>query len=414
MSRKGDDTRDMKTLISIASALVSCAALASRLETVAMTTRDEGGPQGLSGITPVGNSGIYFCIDDTGGKLHEYKVVFSASGAVEKFILRGTVPLKGVKDGEACAFDPLTGQVWVADEYSRGVAAYNPNTGERVVKLAVPEVYSKEMRWNRGLEGLSISRDGLSMWIANEDTLKCDGEVATQVSGGKVRFTEFTRAGSSGAWKVSRTLFYHTDTIEGGPYKKLAISGVSDILVDDDGSLLVLERELSMKNPLFPSFRARIYRASPKGVADGGMLAKERLWDENTFMYNYEGLCHAHESPDSKRNILLVSDAGHQAGASVLVLSRSATPASALSATVRPLASEDFLEESVQNEVDHAISRAGTKGDGRARGKLPFRTQGMTRTQLALKLVSSQKGDGRWLDGTNDYTAAAVEALKNL
>lgn len=404
----------MKTSVSIAAALASCAAFASGFVTVGMTPRDEGGPQGLSGITPVGNSGLYFCIDDTGGKLHEYKVVFSDSGAVEKFTLKGTVPLKGVKDGEACAFDPLTGRVWVADEYSRGVAAYNPNTGERVAKLPVPEVYSKQMRWNRGLEGLSISRDGLSMWIANEDTLKCDGEIATKVSGGKIRFTEFRRTGASGAWKVSRTLFYHTDAIEGGPYKNLAISGVSDILVDDDGALLVLERELSMKNPLFPTFRARIYRAEVKGVADGGMLTKERLWGENTFMYNYEGLCHAHESPASKRNILLVSDAGHQAGESVLVLSRGAPAVSKNSVTVQPLASADFLEESVRNEVDHAISRAGAKGDGPVRAKLPFATAGMTRTQIALKLVSAQKGDGRWLDGTNDYTAAAVETLKKL
>lgn len=81
---------------------------------------------------------------------------------------------------------------------------------------------------------------------------------------------------------------------------------------------------------------------------------------------------------------------------------------------VQPLASGDFLELSVRNEVDHAISRAGEKGAAQSGAGVPFKTNGMTRTAIALKLVSAQKGDGRWLDGTNDYTAAAVKILEKL
>ena len=392
--------------------IAACTAGASQFVSLGMTPRDEGGPQGLSGITPIGDSGLYFCIDDTGGNLHEYKVAFSETGSVESFKLRRTVRLEGVRDGESCAFDPLTGRVWVAGEYGSVVASFNPNTGKRVAKLTIPEIYRKDMRPNCGIEGLSISRDGLTMWIVNEDTLKSDGEIASKISGGKVRFTEFRRTGASSPWQISRTLFYHTDKIDGEPFNKMSISGVADILVEDDGALLVLEREMSMKNPLFPTFRGRIYRAEVKGVANGGMFTKKRLWDENTAFSNYEGMCHAHKSPKGARNIILISDAGHAAGDSVLVLSRPERIAP--SVTVQPLADEDFLEESVLNEVDHAISRAGSKGEGPVRANLPFATKDMSRSKIALKLVSAQKGDGRWLDGTNDYTAAAVRILKKI
>jgi len=79
------------------------------------------------------------------------------------------------------------------------------------------------------------------------------------------------------------------------------------------------------------------------------------------------------------------------------------------------------LEPSVQNEVDHALARAPVRtgekvrgGDGKNLVVLPFPTNGMSRTDIAIRLVSEQKADGRWRVGTNDVTAAAVRLLKAL
>ena len=71
--------------------------------------------------------------------------------------------------------------------------------------------------------------------------------------------------------------------------------------------------------------------------------------------------------------------------------------------TAQPLVNEDVLEPSVRNEVRH--SSAAT---------LPIPTNGLNRTQIAIGLVSAQKGDGRWFVGTNDVTSAAIELLKEL
>ena len=84
-----------------------------------------------------------------------------------------------------------------------------------------------------------------------------------------------------------------------------------------------------------------------------------------------------------------------------------------------PAVSPDVLEPSVQNEVDHALDMAPTNltaaaSETAAEEADVFGTNGLTRTEIAIRLVSSQRSDGRWMDGTNDVTSAAVEMLKSL
>ena len=82
----------------------------------------------------------------------------------------------------------------------------------------------------------------------------------------------------------------------------------------------------------------------------------------------------------------------------------------AVSVTAQPLVNEDVLEPSVRNEVRHALSLAPTNAP--AATVPPAWTNGQNRTQVAIRLVSAQRADGRWLVGTNDVTSAAVELLK--
>ena len=83
-----------------------------------------------------------------------------------------------------------------------------------------------------------------------------------------------------------------------------------------------------------------------------------------------------------------------------------------VSLTAQPLVNEDVLEPSVRNEVRHALSLVPTNAP--AATVLPAWTNGQNRTQVAIRLVSAQKADGRWFVGTNDVTSAAVELLKEV
>ena len=109
--------------------------------------------------------------------------------------------------------------------------------------------------------------------------------------------------------------------------------------------------------------------------------------------------------------------------------------------SVQPLPQADGpLEPSVQNEVDHAIDmgerwlekieirRLEDKPPCHGRASCPRRavtneftmgelglTNGQTRVEMALRLVSSQRGGGWWLVETNAApTRLAVEILKGL
>ena len=145
---------------------------------------------------------------------------------------------------------------------------------------------------------------------------------------------------------------------------------------------------------------------------------------------------------------------------------------------IQPIVSEDVLEPSVRNEVDHALSLAAAamstnspaaavstpspiaaaatnSPTAAASTSSPFAiaatnsptaaastsspiaqpttnafafvasptnavpgdifgTNGLSATEIAIKLVSSQRADGRWLSGTNDVTAAAIQILLSL
>jgi len=90
----------------------------------------------------------------------------------------------------------------------------------------------------------------------------------------------------------------------------------------------------------------------------------------------------------------------------------------AATVVVQPLVDRDVLEPSVQNEVDHALARAPKDDKPNVQPSTfnlqPFPTNGMSRTDIAIRLVSEQRSDGRWRVGTNDVTAVAVEILKSL
>lgn len=72
------------------------------------------------------------------------------------------------------------------------------------------------------------------------------------------------------------------------------------------------------------------------------------------------------------------------------------------------------LEPSVLNEVEHAISRAKMPKKPQAATGDIFGTNGLSRTAMAVKLVSSQTAEGSWLVNGTNFTAEAISILSYL
>jgi hypothetical protein len=237
-------------------------------------------------------------------------------------------------DVEALALDPLNGSVWLADERAGTIRQYSRFSGKALAgNVELPDSL-KKFRIDSGFESLSISADGLSMWTCTEEALKPDGTRATRKGGTDVRLTQFRRKSARDCWMMSGQWVYHTDSVAGGPWyskkkKDLSRSGISELCVLEDGTVLVLEREFSVV--LIPRLRCRIYETdmvSAKNVMSQknllGLKAEERvkkkLLYENTGFSMYEGMCLGPRLQDGSRMLVLVSDADKKSFRSVLSL----------------------------------------------------------------------------------------------
>mgnify|MGYP001198535291 CR=1 FL=1 len=120
----------------------------------------------------------------------------------------------------------------------------------------------KGPRRNGTLEGLALSPDGQTAWLAMELPWRQDGDEATPESGGApVRITAIDLA----TGRPLRQIAYQPDAVPQtralpGPQ----INGVSEILADGPQHLLVLERSYSAGR----GFTARLYRIDTRAGSD--------------------------------------------------------------------------------------------------------------------------------------------------
>ena len=172
-------------------------------------------------------------------------------------------------------------------------------------------------RANLTFEGLALSPDARTAWVAMEAALQQDGpEPGVGRPGGPCRFTAFDVAGG----RALRQVAYLPDAIPRAPtLPGAADNGVSEILMLDAHRLLVLERAfmmgVGMSLRLYQidtregsdtlaqeRLRPGEYRAAPKRfVADFAQLGLSRL--DNT-----EGMCWGPRLPTGQRSLVVVSD----------------------------------------------------------------------------------------------------------
>lgn len=296
---------------------------------------------GLSGLTHVADD-AYYAVRDSGGALFALTIgVDRATGMPTNGVVTGQTALAGRGDLECVAWDCARRWVWVGDEDDGSIRAFDPATGAERARAAVPAVFDA-FRYNRSFEALTLRPDGLEMWACNEEAL-CrreaegrtakkaapvrattpdvdDGPRATRAHGTRVRLQRFTRPAPEAAWTAAGQWMYVTDSVGGGDFAGKSRCGVSGLLCLGDGTLLVLEREMSIKKgKVLPSFRCRIYEIDfnhADDVADVVALketarrpvAKRRLFGAHTGLAMYEGICLGPALADGSRSVLLISD----------------------------------------------------------------------------------------------------------
>ena len=311
---------------------------ALKITTVSQATRPSSatyGAEQISGITYAGGD-LYYAVDDNDKKLYPITLKInrdtgSLASETNGMDIGTGVVMSGGNDMEGCAFDPASGNVWISQETSALIREFDPSSGDLLRSAPVPAI-QKQYYGNYSLEALTISGDGMTMWTANEEALKVDGNLATNTVGSVVRLTRFTRESVYDNWTPNGEWAYETEPI-GYVKDEHTRSGASGLCALPDGTLLVLERRCYNPEGWFPDFQVRIYQVDFTGADDVSSIAslktatynkvsKTQLWEyhHGSDMPNYEGMCLGPSLNDGSCVIVLVSDGGSYAEEGVFTL----------------------------------------------------------------------------------------------
>ena len=262
------------------------------------------------------------------------------TGAITDKSIGNGIVLTGCSDAEGLGYDPCSGGVWVSDEIAPAVGEYRPvlaaESVPRVRSAPLPSVYSKvDKTNNKGLEALTVSGDGKTMWLANEEALQGDGALSSYNVSTTVRLTKFARENVHDNWTAVGQWPYTCEPAKSSLVSSYQFCGVSGLCALPDGSLLVLERETSTTT----LGRFEIYRltessftsATPILTWTDGLAGKSytavskgkalisNVGDDRESVYSdfdidvYEGICLGPRLNDGSLSVLLVADGGASA-----------------------------------------------------------------------------------------------------
>ena len=307
---------------------------------------------GCGAIVYSGASNLFYVVRDHGddGKSKVYPLTLGIdadTGAILSQKVGEPFTPGENRDSEGVAFDAASGRIWLADESGKPTVAEFDLSGKpsgRAIEL--PEVQKKFCRSNLSLESLAMSPDGLTMWTANEQALTCDGPSSNGSTNIEtvVRLTRYRRTAADGSWSAAGEWAYACDACVGLASSQ---SGLSGLCALPDGSLLTLEREISVAT----MGRCRIYRLTPSAIKAATDVSGMPALTNATFsavgkgsclldfhgsnlaeMIVYEGIALGPVLKDGSRAVYLVSDGGNSITRTIMGFTVTAKTASRLCA----------------------------------------------------------------------------------
>jgi len=312
------------------------------------TTTDQYGKsfkiEGLSGVSSCGGD-RYASVMDNSNHVVFLSVSFKQDGSIDKAKVTGGLSVPTSRDYEGIAYTNANrNSVFLSNEATPPPPAlyeYSLATGKLLQTLAMPPVFMHQVD-NRGLESLTGRPDGKEMWTANEEALSVDGPVSSRSAGTVVRLVQFVVA--EDLLKPTHQYAYVVAPIHAGLGEPVQ-SGLSDLVVLPDGTLLTLERSAIEGLPIFET---RIYQVDFTGATDvsqGSLAAglqgqnytpvkKKLLLSTTKIGENLEGLCLGPELSADHRALLGVVDSGDPVSKNTLVAFELIEPAPLPTATI--------------------------------------------------------------------------------
>ena len=216
------------------------------------------------------------------------------------------------RDEEGICYVPQTNTLFVSGERDGQILEYGMDgqlTGRR---LDIPDVFATAYA-NSGFEALTYNAKTRRFWTTSENTLKADGEKP----GIKRKTANVLRIQSFGDdLKPDAQYWYRSDSSAVASTEGKSILGVSGMAALDDGSIIILEREIRQPPKRIGSFvHVKLYVVNPTLQKPGEQLRKQLLTEFRTGINmtkrsfaNYEGICAGPKLADGRQMLILVAD----------------------------------------------------------------------------------------------------------
>ena len=220
------------------------------------------------------------------------------------------------RDEEGICYVPQTNTLFVSGERDGQIIEYSMDGQLTGRKLDIPRVFD-QVYSNRGFEALTYNAQTHRFWTTTENSLKTDGEEPSI----KNKMANLLRIQSFGDdLQPGEQYWYRTDSSTVKSTKGSSTLGVGGMAALDDGSLIILEREVRRTPKGIGSFvHVKLYRVYPTRQQPGELLQKELLTEFRTRINltrrsfaNYEGICAGPRLADGRQILLLVADSQGQ------------------------------------------------------------------------------------------------------
>ncbi|HEV2294555.1 MAG TPA: esterase-like activity of phytase family protein [Tepidisphaeraceae bacterium] len=259
---------------------------------------------GLSGITYAGD-GTYWGVLEWEAKLIRLRIPTRDDASIESVTIDRTVQMRRGTDFEGIAFTSARPDAVMVSTESPGVVEVSLKDGRAKHSLELPRLFQQIVR-NQGLESLTYSHDGQTLWTANERALKTDGNpqqpITPFLAATRVRLLRYDRAGDT--FEPAAQFEYES----GGVHGAAGQIGLCDLAALPDGRLLSLERSAAQGLSGKKSIRSRIYLVDPADATDisrqpfnAGLVGESPIKVSKTLLFdgfvcddngeNLEGLC---------------------------------------------------------------------------------------------------------------------------
>lgn len=323
----------------------------------------------MSGVTylgPVAGAHRFIATEETRGELIQFDLTLTPAGGIDAISGIAVIDIVPTSDFEGIAYtNPERHSVFLAAETGAHLREVSLATGAELQNGAVPTLFNNR-RGNLGTESLTRSRDGAAMWTANEQALTIDGAVSTPTVGTTVRLLKLNVTGN--ATSAGPQFAYVVEPIHGASTFGSPQSGLSDLTLMPDGTLLSLERSVAVDTPIYLN---RIFEVNPASATDVSVapfntgligqtytpVAKTLLWSgaiDASFGQNMEGLTLGPRLANGDWSLIGVVDNGDGSSGNTIV-----------AFTATPVISADFNGDGA---VDGADFLQWQRGNGNAIG----------------------------------------------